>query len=377
MQLVCPRAVLSAAFTVVGAVVPSRTPREILKNVKLDAVASGPGATSSAQLTGTDGDGTSIRFDLTDVECKVGGSALLPTQRLTSILRELTDDTVSLEVNGDAVWLRCGGSEFRLSAEDPADFPTAPEFVEEDYFVVPADVFRRLIKRTLFATDAESTRYALGGVLVEITADQVRMAATDSRRLAVAVGTCSVEGQPVSGSQQPVVPSKAMSLIEKSLGDEATNVCLAIHTNDISIRAGRASITTQLVQGRFPDYRKVIPSRYEAEIDLIASTFLSAVRQSQVVTNEESRGVDFTFAEGTLRLASKAADIGQSKIELPIGYQGSELTIRFDPRFVGDFLRVLEGSSTVHLKLINDESPGVFTTDDDYTYVIMPLSRDS
>ncbi|MBA4032658.1 MAG: DNA polymerase III subunit beta [Planctomyces sp.] len=377
MQLVCPRAVLSAAFTVVGAVVPSRTPREILKNVKLDAVASGPGTTPSAILTGTDGDGTSVRYQLTDVECSIGGSALLPTARMASILREVTDDTVSLEVNGDAVWLRCGGSEFRLSAEDPADFPPAPEFLEEDYFVIAADVFRRLIKRTIFATDSESTRYALGGVLLEISNDQVRMAATDSRRLAVAAGACSVEGQPVSGSQQPVVPSKAMSLIEKSLADDAQNVCLAIHANDIAVRAGRATISTQLVQGRFPDYRKVIPARCEAEIDLVTSTFLSAVRQSQVVTNEESRGVDFIFGDGTLRLSSKAADIGQSKIEIPIGYSGAELAIRFDPRYVGDFLRVLDGGSTVHLKLINDESPGVFTTDDDYTYVIMPLSRDN
>ncbi|MFO0917758.1 MAG: DNA polymerase III subunit beta [Planctomycetaceae bacterium] len=136
-----------------------------------------------------------------------------------------------------------------------------------------------------------------------------------------------------------VIPAKGMQLIEKSLGDGEEEVHLALHANDVTVWCGKTVISCQLVQGRFPEYRKVIPTSPRTTIDLPVGPFYSAVRQAQIVTNEESRGVDFTFTKGTLRLSSKATDIGQSKIELPISYDGDDVTITFDPRFVADFLR--------------------------------------
>ena len=106
------------------------------------------------------------------------------------------------------------------------------------------------------------------------------------------------------------------------------------------------------------------------------SCAVSAVRQAQIVTNEESRGVDFAFSKGLLTLNSQAADIGQSRVELPVSYDGADLAITFDPRFVAEFLRVLEPERQVRLDLIDAESAAVLRTDDGYTYVIMPLSRD-
>ena len=94
------------------------------------------------------------------------------------------------------------------------------------------------------------------------------------------------------------------------------------------------------------------------------------------MTSEESRGVDFRFSNGLLTLTSVAADIGQSKIELPISYEGEELTVTFDPKFVADFLRILPTESSVRVEMNDSESAVVFRTDESYTYVIMPLSRD-
>jgi DNA polymerase III subunit beta len=102
----------------------------------------------------------------------------------------------------------------------------------------------------------------------------------------------------------------------------------------------------------------------------------SAVRQAAIVTSDESRGVDFTFEGGTLVLAGHAAERGQSRVELPIAYDGPALTISLDPRFVLDFLKVLEPEKTFTLDLQDSDAAAVCTTDDGYGYVIMPLARD-
>jgi DNA polymerase-3 subunit beta len=142
------------------------------------------------------------------------------------------------------------------------------------------------------------------------------------------------------------------------------------------VKVGSSTIYSRLVEGRFPKYRDVIPTKAERSIDLVVGPFYSAIRQAQIVTEEDSRGVDFKFASGLLTLTSKSADVGQSVIQLPISFEGSELAILFDPRFIADFLRVLEPERNIRLELIDAESAAVFRTDDSYTYVVMPLSRD-
>ena len=164
-------------------------------------------------------------------------------------------------------------------------------------------------------------------------------------------------------------------MIEKSLGDGTGEAHISLHVNDIVVRCQGTTITSQLVQGRFPDYRKVVPDTYNSTVDMVVAPFYSAVRQAMIVTNEESRGVDFVFGNGVLKLNSQAADIGQSKIEMPISYDGPEMTITFDPRYVADFLKVLDSAAQFHLKLISHDDRASLIADD-YTYVVMPLSRD-
>jgi DNA polymerase-3 subunit beta len=369
MKLQSSRQSLSAALQTVSGVVPTRTPKEILKNVKLRL------AKDSAILVATDSE-VGIRCEIPEVETDSVGEVLLPTQRIIAILREVQEDAIVLQVEEDALWVRTGRSEFRLSVEDPAEFPDVAAFDDDSYLVVPGRQFRQTIQRTLFATDVESTRYALGGVLVEASKGTFTLAATDSRRLAVAHTTCSAVGDGANTASRPVVPSKAMSLIERSIHSDDQEVHLAFHANDVLVRSGASTIYARLVEGRFPKYQDVIPREFRASIEMVTGPFLSAVRQSIIVTNEESRGVDFTFADGNLTLNSVGADVGTSRVELPISYDGEPITITFDPKFVADFLKVLEPSASLTLNLIDSSSAAVFKTDGDYTYVVMPLARD-
>jgi DNA polymerase-3 subunit beta len=368
MKLHCHRPSLASAFLNVSAIVPSRTPKDVLRNLKLQIEG------GKATLIGTDLE-TGIRHDLPGVETDSSGEVLLPKDRMLAILRELTTDGVDLEVDDKALWVRAGQSEFRLAMEDPSEFPPVQAFDAASYFVVPASAFKEMIRRTVFATDVESTRYALGGVLLEFREQQLTMAATDSRRLAVVSTKCGIVGNVQDQATSPVVPAKALNLIERGIQDSDSEVFVSMYPNSALFKVGSSTIYSRLVDGRFPRYRDVIPAPGGTQIDLLVSSFYSAVRQAQIVTNEESRGVDFTFEPGILRLTSIAADVGESKVEMPISFEGPPVTITFDPRFLSDFLKILDPSSTVKFQLNDGESAAVLRTDDGYIYVIMPLAR--
>ena len=366
MKLTCPRKSLSEAFTVVSMVVPSRTPKEILKNVKLVVE---PG---KATLMATDLE-ISLSYQVMEVSTDSSGEVLIPTSRMMSILREVTSEEIEIDANDDKLTIRCGTSEFRLPQQDALDFPEL-SFVEEGSgYMISAKDFSAAIKKSLFATDAESTRYALGGVHLDFEGEKITFAATDSRRLA----TCHIPSQPAENAESTsmVVPRKAMQLIERSLPGDDSSVELIASSQEVVIKAETWSLTSRLLEGRFPNYRDVLPQESSRSIELIAKPLLNVVRQSQIVTNDESRGVDFVFSSGTLILKSQAADVGESKIELPIGYDGDEVAILFDPRYVEDFLKVLESEANVTLKLNDSEDPALFQAGEDYQYVVMPLAR--
>tara|TARA_B100000029_G_scaffold459450_1_gene489556 strand:+ start:1251 stop:2363 length:1113 start_codon:yes stop_codon:yes gene_type:complete len=369
MKLQCHRPSLAASLQIASTVVPTRTPKEILRNVKLQVQG------GTATLIATDQE-VGVRVELSGVETDSSGDFLLPTSRVTSILRELTDENVNLEVSESSVTVRTSGSEFHLASEDPDEFPDVAAFEGDQYLTIPGAALREGIVRTAFATDQESTRYALGGVLLDPAGAKATLVATDSRRLAVAPLSAQSQGGDQLANPGPVVPAKAMRLIEKTITDDEQEVQIAIHANDILVRCGQSTIYSRLVEGKFPDYTKLIDIAGTQAATLEVGSFHSAVRQAQIVTSEESRGVDFSFSSGQLTLQTIAADVGESKIEIPVSYEGDDLTISFDPRFVTEFLRVLKPESTVTLHLVDGESAAVFRTEDGYTYVVMPISKD-
>ncbi|MGH7127375.1 MAG: DNA polymerase III subunit beta, partial [Planctomycetaceae bacterium] len=260
MKLQCHRPSLLEAFQIVDGVVPARTPRDILKNVKLQA------SDSSAVLIGTDSE-VGIRYEIPGVEIASSGETLLPTKRVLAILRELRDEAVALHLDGEAVVVRGEHSDFRLSVEDPAEFPTVAAFDEKSYLAISGAAFREAIRRTIFATDPETTRYALGGVLLDLESkDALSLVATDSRRLALIRIGCERRNLETPENPKPVVPAKAMQLIERSMSDEDEEVLLAVHANDVLVKSGNSTIYSRLVEGRFPRYGDVIPKQLNMTI---------------------------------------------------------------------------------------------------------------
>ena len=268
-------------------------------------------------------------------------------------------------------------SEFKLQTQNPDEFPEVGSFQDDRYYEVPARLLRELVRRTLFATDMESSRYALGGVLLEFEGDKVTAVGTDGRRLAKMEGPVRSVGECEHHESTTIVPSRSMQLIERAFTDMEANIHVAVHANDVLLKGARATIYSRLVEGRFPKWRDVFPKRRGAtQIEIAVGPLYSALRQASIVTSEESRGIDFAFGEGNLVLSGSTAEVGQTRVEFPILYEGPPITLSLDHRFVADFLKVLDSETLVKLEVEGPESAAVLTTEDGYGYVVMPLSRE-
>lgn len=370
MKVNCLRESMLAAFHVCATVAPSRSPKPILQNVRLDATASG------AIMMATDLE-VGIRIDVDGVETVQPGSAVLPVERFGLILRESSDEKLYIESDAQGTVIRGTHSEFRLPGGNPDEFPVVAQFSEERFHELPAKLLRELIRRTIFATDTESTRYALGGVLFEFTKDRITAVGTDGRRLAKMEGPGQAVNGHSSGDTMTIVPTRSLTLIERALTEPDSQVHITARPNDVLIKSDRVTIYSRLVEGRFPKWRDVLPKREKAiRMDMTVGPMYSAHRQASVVTDKESRGIDFTFGEGTLVLSGLTAEVGQSRVEMPISYNGTPIKVTLDNRFVADFFRVLEPDRVFTLEIETPETAALFLTDDGYAYVVMPLSRE-
>jgi DNA polymerase-3 subunit beta len=370
MKATCDREKLLWAFQLGAMVAPSRSPKAILQNVKLEV--GQPGAI----LMATDME-LGVRCQVEGIDVESPGAAVLPVDRFGPILRETTDEKLHLESDPQGTLVRGERSEFKLPGINPDEFPAVAEFSEEKYVELSAALLRLLIERTIFATDTESSRYALGGVLLEIDGKTITAVGTDGRRLAKMQGPATAVGGYESGESMTIVPTRALQLLERALGDAEGDIQLAPRPNDVLVKTPQVTVFSRLVEGRFPKWREVLPRRQESiKIELTVGPVYAAVRQAAIVASEESRGIDMTFADGSLVMVGQTAEVGQSRIELPIPYDGEPIDITLDHRFLGDFLRVLDGEKSFTLDVKDAEEAALCVTDDGYGYVVMPLARD-
>ncbi len=370
MKLKIKRDSFFASFQLAAAVAPSRSPKPILQNIKIECTE------DKTTLTATDME-VGVRMEVADVEVEAAGAAIIPVSRLSLILRESTDDELVIDADSERTIITGQNCRFELQGQNPDEFPMINEFNSESYFEVSSNVFRELIKRTLFATDAESSRYALGGVLLEFEEAKIIAVGTDGRRLAKMEGVINAVGDPGTGGQTTIVPAKSMQLMDRILPSGEEPVKVATQQNDLVVKQENVVFSTRLVEGRFPKWRDVIPTRQDStKIDIPVGQMHSALRQAAIVASEESRGIDFTFKQGSLVLSNSTADVGQSRIEMPVPYDDSEMTITLDHRFVADFLKVLEPDNNFTLDIEDGESAAYCRSGESYGYVIMPLSRD-
>lgn len=366
MKAVCNREGLLAACQLASVALQTRDVKPILKNFK--AVAKDGRCT----LMATDLE-LGLRLDVRGLEVEKDGEAILPASRLLAILRETQDDKLIVEADSNACVVHGEHVEFEMTGEDPANFPDLPTFTDDRYHEIEAGKLREIIRRTIFAVATESARYSMTGVFWELEDKLARLVATDGRRLALAEAPAVSQGGHSTAGQTPVVPTKALGLLDRDLQDDKELVRVAFRPNEVLFRTGRAVVYSRLVEGRFPNYREVFPRKQPVKIALVAGPFLSAVRQAAIMIDEETKRVTFHFAKNLLTLTARGMDTGRSRVELPIDYAGKAVEVNFNPGFITEMLRVLPADASVSLELIDNISPALFKCGPDYSYLVMPL----
>jgi DNA polymerase-3 subunit beta len=367
MKVRCHREGLLSGVQLASVAVPSRDLKPILQNIKV--IADGDHCT----LLATDLE-LGTRLEVPGIQVEEPGEALLPAGRLLAILREAPDDEMIIEADPQTCMVRGEHNEFEMGGEDPGEFPDVPAFSEETYHELASGLLREMIRRCIFAAAAENPRYALTGVLWELEGETTRLVATDGRRLAVTQGPAIGHGGQDTKGQTHVVPTKAMQLLERNLQDPEEPVRVCLRPNDVLFKTGRAVIYSRLVEGRYPPYREVFPKKQAAKVPLTVGPFHGAIRQAAIMTDDESKKVVFSFDKKKLTLQAQGQKTGRSKVEMLLDYEGKNVKIAFDPKFLTDMLRVLNPDDALSLELIDGNSVALFRCGENYSYIVMPLS---
>ena len=374
MKVICDRAALVDAVNAAGSIVASRTPTPVLKCLKLTASNADP---SGLLLSATDLE-VGLRLGVDQVDVAEPGEAAIPADKLSQIARECDDPTLTIETDDHTVHIRGAGSHFKVFGFDPGEFPPVRDFSDAEIDCeIPAGALQTLIGRTLFAAAVEHSRYAINGVLFERNGNRLRLVATDGRRLAMATGECT-GGE---GTRSCIIPTKALKLVPKLVEETDAPVRLALDEHQVLFAFGdegppcvRAVLSSNLVEGAFPPFEDVVPKEQDKKVSFNAAILRSAIRRAALLTNEESKGVRLSFAEGKLTLTSRAPEMGEATVEVDLDdYQGDPLEIGFNPNFITDALNVVNGGEVI-VELKSPTKPGVLRTGTDFTYVLMPVN---
>jgi DNA polymerase-3 subunit beta len=372
MKVTCPVEGLLTACQIAQMAVAPRTTKPILNSVKAIA------QEDALILMATDLE-VGLRYELRGVLVGRPGEAILPVQKLISILRETNDEQVIIDASSESLRVQVKGSKYDLLTAEPDQFPDIPIFDTDDrYHELSSGVLRTLIKRTVFAANKKdsSARYSVNGVLWEAEDGKARMVATDTRRLAYMQGDAEIYGEADEKSGSHLVPLKAITLLERNLSDDGERVRVSLKANDAMFQTERATIYTRLVEGRFPPYQQFIPKQSKVKIVLPVADFMAKVRQAAITSDDEAKRVDFTFSEGKVVMRARGPDVGSSEVVMDLpDYTDSETSIAFDPAYLVEMMRAIEGEPTMILELTDGLKPALFRLGDTYLYIVMPMAE--
>jgi DNA polymerase-3 subunit beta len=367
MKVTFNRAALAEALGLVISVVPSRTPKPVLKCVRITA--SGKQVRICA---------TNLEMGLThvisEVEIVREGEVVVEANHLADIVRASTEDVLLLEATENTCEIRGTDSRFTIYGQEPSQYPKVPSLEEGDVsFTITLEQLQSGIQQCLFATAKESSRYAINGVLWEIKGKKLLLVATDGRRLArcrVALDTASKEGD---GTQKIIVPARTMALLEKITAHDKEMVGVKVVENQILMRCSNVVISSNLVEGNFPKYEDIIPTDYDKNLKLSTELALSAVRRASLLTSDESKGIKLSVRADTLVFSGSSPEAGAAEVGMPVEYGGEPIDIGFNPVFLMDVLKVI-GEPEFELELGQPDRPGLIKSGNEFLYVLMPIN---
>lgn len=362
MKILCDRTALQEAVNVVSSVVPVKTTKPILQNLRVRA--DGDGIT----LFATDLE-MAARVEIDTVKVSKKGTVLLPAKETAALLRELSDPTVTLESSEQRCRLESGGGSFVLLGEDPEQFPDEVEVKSGKRLEIASGRMARMIQETVFAAAREETRYAINGVLIDAAAGCVRLVATDGRRLAI-----SYENVDTKAEFKVVVPLRALATLQRALVEGSKEpLRLDVGDKQIVFTTGKVQLVSQLLETRFPDYEGVLPKAADTTVEVGRVQLEAALRRAAILCAAELRMVRIEVGEHGLRMTAESSVRGRADVTVEAVVKGAGGSINFNPDYILEALRVCQ-MEQIRLDMSDDSMPAKLTLGESFTYVVMPIS---
>jgi len=366
MKLNAPREPFLQQLQLAAGFCPTRSPRPILQDVLVEA------ESGVVTLTATDGE-VSIRTRCRTEGVSGKGQAALPAATLLSAVRALPSEIVEIEEKGAFHEISGGSALFNLRCDEVQEFPAIRGLEAQGTTVqLPAGAFLDLCARTMFAASKDMGRYAFHGVLLELDPREITLVATDGRRLSMARMDC-VTG--IKERRSSIVPVRGLAQLQRAVTERDAALSITAGDDHVRFAVEDTEIAVQVVEGEFPDFRAVLPKKQDTpqEVELDRREFASAIQRAAVTAGDESRAVELRFDKGTLAVLSRQEGVGEARSEMGVAYQGDAVGIRFNPEFLGEYLKTLP-EDALKFRFKDRASAGLFSSSDDALYVIMPIT---
>lgn len=305
--------------------------------------------------------------------CDEESSFTVPARKLLDICKALPDGAqVRLEVDGEKAILRSGRSRFSLSLLPAQDFPCIEPVAATLVVETEQGILKRLIDRTQFAMAQQDVRYYLNGMLLEATDGMLRAVATDGHRLSLSETPFEL-GEQVAGFQI-IVPRKAVMELGRLLGPGASGVKLELSGSHIRLHTDALIFTSKLIDGKYPDYRRVIPGQSDNEFVVDRESLRQALARAAILSNEKYRGIRVSLSPGMMELQAHNPEQEEAEEKLEIDYAGADLVIGFNVGYLLDVLNVVDEDNVV-VDLKDSNSSALISGEGDVQnrYVVMPM----
>ncbi|MDV2856631.1 MULTISPECIES: DNA polymerase III subunit beta [Oceanimonas] len=364
MQFTISREALLRPLQLVSSALGGRPNLPILNNILLSV------DNDALSMTGTDTEVEMVAR--VPLEGSVtAGRTTVPARKMLDICRGLPDGAeLSFSQQDDRLLLRSGRSRFNLSTLPAEDFPNIEEWSSELEFDINQLALKKLIEATQFSMAIQDVRYYLNGMLFETDGNSLRTVATDGHRLA----TCQRELEQALPAQQVIVPRKGVLELAKLLEHEDQDVRLQVGKNNLRAVTQGFTFTSKLVDGRFPDYRRVLPRESDKTLICDREGLKQAFTRAAILSNEKFRGVRLNVQGQTLKITANNPEQEEAEEVLDVHFEGSDLEIGFNVSYVLDVLGTLK-SEQVKISLKDASSSGLIEAEDnsDALYVVMPM----
>lgn len=365
MKFTVSREILLRPLQHVAGVVERRQTLPVLSNVLavLD--------NNLLSITGTDSEVELVAK--VPVNQEIPGEITIPAKKLLDICKSLPDSAeISFAQEDQKMVIKAGRSRFSLSTLPANDFPNLEDGPGTQKFTIAQKKFKRLIERTAFAMAQQDVRYYLNGLLVEISGSRFRCVATDGHRLALS--DSELDDQSFDQLTKVIVPRKGILELARLMDPSDDLVSVALGSNHIKVEIGDITFTSKLVDGKFPDYDRVLPKGGEISLVVDREEMKQALTRVSILSNEKYRGVRITLAEGNLEIIANNPEQEEAEENISVDYSGKEAEVGFNIAYLLDIMNVTKDEG-IRITLADSNSSALLEEleNKDSMYVVMPM----